>query len=98
MSTFLRRASLHFVNQSSIPILIKRLQKGTESDFPTPVAQNSKMWLTWVSKHQPALYKHHVGELTKAIANEQNAVLVETSLHALSAVSRWDAKLAPNDK
>ena len=98
MKTFLRRSSLSFINQSSVPILMKRLQKGTEGEIPTETAQNAKMCLIWVSKHQPPLYKHHVGELLKAIATEQNPVLVEVSLQALSAVSRWDEKLAPNDR
>ena len=98
MTIFLRRASLRIVNQSSIPTLIKRLQKGTESDVPTDVAQSARTWLTFISKHQPPLYKHHVGELSKAIANEANPTLVETSLQALAVVARWDPKLAPGDR
>jgi sister chromatid cohesion protein PDS5 len=98
MKTFLRRATLHLVNQSSIPVLMKRLQKGTEGELPTPTAQNARMWLTWLSKHQAPLYKHHVGELSKAIATEQNEVIVEVSLQALSAVAQWDKKLAPSDR
>ena len=98
MTIFLRRATLHIVNQSSIPTLIKRLQKGTEGDELTDTARIAKTWLAFVSKHQPPLYKHHVGELSKAIANEANPVLVETSLQALAVVAKWDEKLAPNDK
>lgn len=98
MSVFLRRASLPIVNQSSIPTLIKRLQKGPEGDGHTGVAECARTWLVFISKHLPALYKLHVGELSKAIAHGQNPALVEVSLQALSAVSRWDQTLAPADK
>lgn len=98
MTVFLRRASLPIVNQSSIPTLIKRLQKGPEGNGHADVAECARTWLVFVSKHLPALYKLHVGELSKAIAHDQNPTLVEVSLQALSAVSQWDQKLAPADK
>ena len=104
MSIFLRRASLRLINQSSIPTLIKRLQRGDPSSdgYGTSQAQlsanNAEAVLTFVSKHCPALYKPHIGELTKAIADEKNSRLVEVCLQALAAVARWDAKLMPSDK
>ena len=54
--------------------------------------------MTFVSKHCPALYKAHIGEFSKAIADEKNARLVEVCLHALAAAAMWDAKIAPSDK
>jgi sister chromatid cohesion protein PDS5 len=93
MATFLRRASLRIINQSSIPALIKRVHKGGSVS-----AQNAQLLLGFVSKHCPALYKSHVGELTKAIADEKNPTLVEVCLQAFSALVKWDDKLAPNDK
>ena len=124
MTGFLRRASLHLVNQSSIPTLIKRVAKGVEappavghsqtqsqyqsfSEFaagsePEGRAQKTALaaqqWMTHISKHCPALYKAHIGEMTKAIADERNARLVEVCLYALAAVATWDKKLAPSDK
>ncbi|KAI0075977.1 ARM repeat-containing protein [Panus rudis PR-1116 ss-1] len=106
-STFLRRCSLRIVNQSSIPTLIKRLQKGSsggagESQNGAAVtnhaAHNAQTWLTFISKHYPALYKLHVGELAKGVADEKNSRLVEIALQAMAAVSSWDPKLAPADK
>ncbi|CDO77959.1 hypothetical protein BN946_scf184971.g9 [Trametes cinnabarina] len=61
-------------------------------------AYAAQHWLTYVSKHCPALYKAHIGEFSKAIADEKNARLVEACLHALAAAAAWDAKLAPSDK
>ena len=98
MTVFLRRASLQIVNQSSIPTFIKRVQKGPEGNGSSELAEGARTWLVFISKHLPALYKLHVGELSKAIAHEGNPTLVEVSLQALAAVSQWDQKLAPSDK
>ncbi|KAH7926273.1 hypothetical protein BV22DRAFT_1128351 [Leucogyrophana mollusca] len=94
MTIFLRRATLRIVNQSSIPTLIKRVQKGTASE----TQKHAQTLLTFMSKHNPALYKLHVSELTKAIADEKNPRLVEVGLQALAAVVRWDESLSVNDK
>ncbi|KAG6858949.1 hypothetical protein C0993_004799, partial [Termitomyces sp. T159_Od127] len=90
--TLLRRSSYRILNQSSIPTLIKRLPKGQPHTNNHPL-----ILLKFVSKHSPALYKSHIGELTKAIADEKNAKAVEACLHALAGVLRWDPKLAPTD-
>jgi sister-chromatid-cohesion protein PDS5 len=90
MTVILRRASLRIVNQSSIPTLIKRIQK-TDS-------KHAQTLLTYISKHCPALYTPHISELTKAIADEKNLRLVEVGMQALAAVSRSDEALAINDK
>ncbi len=95
MAAFLRRGTLHIVNQSSIPVLIKRMQKGADG---TSTARSAQIWLSYISKHCPALYKLHVGELSKAIADEKNIALVEVCLQAYSAIAQWDEKLAPSDK
>lgn len=98
MTIFLRRATLRIVSQSSIPTLIKRVQRGLEGGAHTLAAQHAKTWLVYISKHNAAMYKLHVAELTKAVADEKNRDLVEVSLQALSAVSLWDDNLAPGDK
>ncbi|OCH91293.1 hypothetical protein OBBRIDRAFT_792457 [Obba rivulosa] len=100
MTIFLRRASLRIVNQSSIPTLVKRIQKGegagtSQADL---IAHHAQIWMTFVSKHCPAVHKSHMSELAKAIADERNARLVEVALQALAAAATWDEKLAPIDK
>ncbi|KAF9818035.1 hypothetical protein IEO21_02996 [Rhodonia placenta] len=104
MSVFLRRASLRMVNQSSIPTLIKRVQKGDPSGDGSGssqaelIAHNAETWMRYISKHCPQLLQSHVPELAKAIADERNARLVEVCLQSLAAVANWDRKLVPSDK
>ncbi|KAF8067855.1 armadillo-type protein [Lyophyllum atratum] len=100
LNTLLRRSSFRIINHSSIPTLIKRVQKGHghSSGAAHTTATHAQTLLTFVSKHAPAFYKSHIGELTKAIADEKNPALVETGLHALAGVLQWDSKLFPTDK
>jgi hypothetical protein len=51
-----------------------------------------------VSKHQPGLYKTHIGELVKGVADEKHPKVVEVALQALAAVVRLDEKVVPGDK
>ncbi|KAI0251942.1 armadillo-type protein [Lactifluus subvellereus] len=103
MTVFLRRASLRLVNQSSIPSLLRHLQRGDPTgDGHAPsqaqlFANNAQVILTSVSKYCPIIYKAHVGELNKAIADE-NPRLVEVCLQALAALAKWDDELVPGDK
>ncbi|KAG8216411.1 hypothetical protein J3R82DRAFT_6516 [Butyriboletus roseoflavus] len=92
MTIFLRRATLRIVNQSSISTLIKRVQK------LAPLSKHAQQLLTFISKHCPILYKPHVSELTKAIADERNVILAEVGMHALAAVAKADESQAALDK
>lgn len=100
MAALLRRSSPWLLNQSSIPTLIKRVQKGhgNSTSQSHETASYAQTLLTYISKHSPALYKPHISELTKAIADEKNTTLVEVCLRALAGVVKWDPKLAPTDK
>ncbi|KAF8491907.1 armadillo-type protein [Russula emetica] len=104
MTVFLRRASLCLVNQSSVPPLLRHLQRGdpTGDGYGTSQAQllanNAETILISISKHCPIIYKAHVGALTKAIADEKNARLVAVCLQALSALAKCDDELVPKDK
>lgn len=96
MSTLVRRSSYSIINQSAIPTLLKRLEKGTQDGAGSKAryaAASAKMILVVVSKHSPALFKSHIGELSKAIADESKEKLVEISLMALSNLMRLDDKL-----
>ncbi|KAN0111727.1 Armadillo-type fold [Russula decolorans] len=104
MTVFLRRASLCLVNQSSVPPLLRHLQRGdpTGDGYGTSQAQllanNAETVLISISKHCPIIYRAHVGALTKAIADEKNARLVGVCLQALSALAKCDDELVPRDK
>lgn len=104
MVIFLRRASLRLLNQSSVPTLIKTVQKGDPDGdgHGTSQAQlsanNAQTVLTFISRQCPSLYKPHITELVKAIADEKNSRLVEVALQALSSLIQWDKSLIPTDK
>ncbi|KIK94536.1 hypothetical protein PAXRUDRAFT_827895 [Paxillus rubicundulus Ve08.2h10] len=91
MTILLRRSTLRIINQSSIPTLIKKVQKSS------PSSKHAQQFLAFISKHCPILYKAHVSELTKAIADEKNMVLVEVGMQALAAVVRADESLVVFD-
>ncbi|QRW23437.1 sister chromatid cohesion protein [Rhizoctonia solani] len=84
MSWFLRRASLHIVNQSSIPTLVKKLKL---SDQPNTESQS----LVGMGGDEG-------NELIKALADEKHPRLVQCCTQALAAVVRTDNSLAPTEK
>jgi len=100
MNIVLHRACYRIINQSSIPTLLKYVQKGQGSTSANTqaFAENALTLLTAVSKHSPALYQSHMGELTKALTDERKSTTVEVGLQALANVIRWDSKLAMVDK
>ncbi|TDL19619.1 ARM repeat-containing protein [Rickenella mellea] len=83
MASFLRKATLWIVNQSSIPTLVKRVQKGGEDDPHPPgnrgkkkgqsqaqvAANNAQALLVCVAKHCAGVLKPHVAEFAKAVAS-----------------------------
>ena len=104
MTVLLRRASLRLINQSSVPTLIKHVRNGdfseqSQSQSSADVtAKNASLILTCISKYCPAMFRSHVPELVKSVADEKHNQLVEVSLHALSALLQWDPSLTPTDK
>ena len=100
MNILLHRACYRIINQSSIPTLLKYVQKGQGSTNGNTqaFAKNALTLLTVVSKHSPALYQSHLSELTKALADEKKSTLVEVGIQALANVIKWDPKLAMIDK
>ncbi|QRV81905.1 sister chromatid cohesion protein [Ceratobasidium sp. AG-Ba] len=114
MSWFLRRASLHIVNQSSVPTLVKKLRladtpnsesqavagevEGVQQTHAEIIADRAQDLLECISKYHPAVYKPHVGELIKALADEKHPKLMQYCAQALAAVVRLDGSLAPTEK
>jgi sister-chromatid-cohesion protein PDS5 len=95
MTTLLRRASYSIVNQSSIPLLFKRVVHGEDSTNARALqrAEAAQSLLRITAKHSPALFKAHVGELCKLIADENKGVSVELAVMALANVVKWDEKI-----
>ncbi|KAH8116096.1 armadillo-type protein [Phellopilus nigrolimitatus] len=104
MMSFFRQASLWIVNLSSVPTLVKRLQKGDHhtggksTSLAQVMADNAQTLLTTMSKSCPAVYRSHISEFTKAIADEKNPRLVEVCLQALAAVCKNEPGITPSDK
>lgn len=105
LMSVLRQGSLWLINQSSIPTLIKQVLKGKESSGRSSAAvkvqtasTNARLLLTTISKHCPELYRAHVSQLLKAIADDKSERLIEIALQALAAVSKHDSGVIPSDK
>ncbi|KAG8890975.1 hypothetical protein FRB98_002995 [Tulasnella sp. 332] len=99
LSVLLRRSCLWVYNRSSIPTMMKYLQKGDSPDDRYPrVAEHAQKLLDHASKHCPAIYVSHIVELCKALGEPQHPRLIEVALRALASVIRYDHTLAPTDK
>ncbi|GAA5836905.1 hypothetical protein JCM9279_007697 [Rhodotorula babjevae] len=93
---FIRLASYPLVNRSSIPQLLRRLM-GTTGDDATQFAASAARILEHVSKSRPVLYKAHIAELVKLLADQDPATepveggtVAAFVLHALSCLKRAD--------
>ena len=92
----IRRNSLHMINTSSVPTLVKHIQRQDKYDLAA--TNSARTILVAVAKQCPAIFRSHVAEFCRALSEEGNVPLVEVSLQALAAVARWDENGAPNDK
>ena len=89
MNILLHRACYRIINQSSIPTLLKHIEKGQGS-----TNANTQAFARSILRHSTT----HLGELTKALADQMKSTLVEVAIQALANVIRWDPKLAMIDK
>ena len=91
------------VNQSSIPTLLKRVQKldksnkGKNTSRAQKLADSAQLLMITISKFCPSVLRSHVSELVKVISDERGLGL-ELCLQALSAVSKQEPSLSPTDK
>ena len=107
--TLIDNAAWNVVNHSSIPALIKRLQRpetatvistsadSTEATATTP-AQAAYALLALISKECSPMYKTHVAELVIVMSDKKNDLLSEAGLQGLASVCKADPDSAPADK
>jgi len=90
-------AAWMILNHSSIPGLIKRIQRpeGVNPERTTTVAAH---YLALIAKHCAPMYKSHVPVLVIVMNDKKNETLVEISLQALAAVCKWNTDCAPTQK
>lgn len=104
MSIVLRRCSYPFINKTSIPTLLKRLQKvqsssSASTEATSDGAANAREILVTISKRAPAMYKSHVAELGKVILDDKTgAKVAEVPLQALAHLERRDPSSQTGDK
>lgn len=107
MNIVLRRCSYPFINKTSIPTLLKRLQRVAPSssttasspDATSDASDNARYILVDISKKAPAMYKSHVSELGKVILDEESgAKVAEVPLQALAHLERLDSSSQTGDK
>ncbi|KAF9068921.1 armadillo-type protein [Rhodocollybia butyracea] len=97
MTALLQRGSLHIINTSSIPSLIKRVQRaqGTAITKTNLAANHAQIILSNAAKFCPGLFKPHVDDLITAIEDGQNDKTVAVGLRALASVVKLDPALMP---
>lgn len=82
------------LNHSSIPPLIRRLQRAESESIASAAAQ----FLGLMAKEGPPMYKSHVQELVAAVVDKKNGRLMEIGFQGLAAVCKVYPELAPSDK
>ena len=96
MNDLFRRASFHIINHSSIPGLLKHIQRFSENDLEG--VAKAEFALEQICKHCPTLLKNHVTEFIKGLSDDRNVRLVGISLQALASTARADPTSVPTDK
>ncbi|BEI99615.1 hypothetical protein CcaverHIS631_0406580 [Cutaneotrichosporon cavernicola] len=97
LSVVVDHAAWVIINQSSIPCLIRRLQK-PEGPNAERVGALSARFLTFVAKECAPMYKDHIDELKIIINDRRNNTLVEVAVQALAVVTKWNPESGPSDK
>lgn len=82
------------LNHSSIPPLIRRLQRADSEDIASAAAQ----FLGLMAKEGPPMYKSHVQKLVAAVEDKKNDRLVEIGFQGLAAVCKIYPEVAPTDR
>lgn len=101
MKIFLRRATYHIVNQSSIPTLLERIERGQDSEDGSEdalKAKHARTLMRYAAKHLPILFKQHQALLNQTIAEEDKTLVTAAALQALASLTRADPASGTSDK
>ncbi|OXM77000.1 sister chromatid cohesion protein PDS5 [Cryptococcus neoformans Bt63] len=93
LTTLIDMSAWNVLNHSSIPSLIRRLQRADSERIASAAAQ----FLGLMAKEGPPMYKSHVQELVAAVADKKNGRLVEIGFQGLAAVCKVYPEIAPSD-
>jgi sister-chromatid-cohesion protein PDS5 len=97
LSILIDNAAWNVLNHSSIPPLIKRLQRPEGID-PQKTSQAASQLLALIAKEGAPMFKSHVAELVIVMADRKNEKLAEVALQGLAAVCKADPEAAPEDR
>ena len=87
-----REHAFVLLNKSSIPPLLKRAQAGWDD----VMGRCALEVINYIAKKKPAMFRSHVAELTKSLADTNSPDLVAAALHALSRLAKADEQFNPD--
>ncbi|ORY30387.1 armadillo-type protein [Naematelia encephala] len=91
-------ASFNIVNHSSIPALLKVLQKAPVGEHGRASTAAAARFLALMAKECPPMFKPHIAELVIVMGDKKNEKLSEVALQALAAVCKLDPEYAPDER
>lgn len=80
------------LNKSSIPPLLKRAQAGRDD----PAAASALEVLDALARKKAVMFRSHVAELTKSLADSNAPDVTTAALHALSKLAKVDSEFHPD--
>ncbi|OCF45868.1 hypothetical protein I317_00356 [Kwoniella heveanensis CBS 569] len=93
LTSLLNTSAWNVVNQSSIPPLLKRLQRPDSE----ATANAAVKLLAIIAKDGAPMFKTHTSQLAIVIMDKKNEKLVEVGYQALAAVCKVHPDVAPNE-
>ncbi|WVQ98079.1 hypothetical protein IAU59_005201 [Kwoniella sp. CBS 9459] len=93
LASLLTMSAWNVVNQSSIPPLLKRLQR---PDSEATAKATAKL-LAIIAKDGAPMFKTHTSQLAIVVMDKKNEKLVEVAFQALAAVCKVYPEAAPNE-
>ncbi|WVF69779.1 hypothetical protein IAT40_004558 [Kwoniella sp. CBS 6097] len=93
LTSLLTMSAWNVVNQSSIPPLLKRLQRPDSEATANAAAK----LLAIIAKDGAPMFKTHTNQLAIVVMDKKNDKLVEVAFQALAAVCKVYPEVAPNE-
>ncbi|CAG8667188.1 13334_t:CDS:10, partial [Cetraspora pellucida] len=96
-SILIRRISLTIINKDLIPFLVTKL-KSTHSELQSENSIVAHELFKDISSRFPAILKPHIEQLIRALKEDEDSLIVDDSLEALSKLSIAFPDETPQDK
>lgn len=96
-TTIIEHGAFNILNTTSVSPLLRAVQSPPSGPHRDSTIQSAARFLSLIAKECPPMFTTHVPELLVGMGQQKNAKLVEVSLQALAAVSKYEEKAAPKD-